>query len=54
MLTEDTDTHIRVHKSTHDKLRKLGSMGESYNQVILRLIDAFENNNKKVMEVAVD
>ena len=38
-------TSILVKKSTKGKLKKLGVKGETYNDIINRLIDGVVNNN---------
>jgi predicted DNA-binding protein len=40
-------TSIRVEKEIRDRLDTLGKRRESYNEIIKRLIDFFEQSNKK-------
>ena len=41
IITEQTTT-IRIYISTKDKLKVLGNTGESYNDVLLKLIDNYK------------
>ena len=41
---------ITIHREVHDKLKKKGSFGETYSEVILRLIkiaDSISGGNKE-------
>ena len=46
MATKDKTTTIKLHKSTVKQLKQLGKMGESYEDVILKLL----MQNKKSKE----
>jgi len=45
---EKNEITIRVHKETHEKLRKIGSMGESFDGVINRIVDSIKKPEKKL------
>ena len=40
--------NIRIRKSTRDKLKKLGRKGDTYDDIINRLIDEFHKNMPKI------
>jgi len=40
-------TTIELKKTTHGKLKSLGEMGESFDDVVNRLIDFYNYFNKK-------
>ncbi len=42
-MAKDEITTIKLKKITVEKLKKLGEMGESYEDVILRLIKFYKN-----------
>lgn len=50
-MDEPIDTMIPVRKSTRQKLRDIGNKGDTYDDVINRLIDLYERgaNGKKEM-----
>ena len=47
MITNDSlvRTTIVVDTSTRDKLKKFGSKGETYEDIILKLMDSYEKGN---------
>lgn len=46
-MSADKSTTIKVSMETRDKLSKLGTMDDSYDSVIRRLIKYYEDNAKK-------
>ena len=44
--TEEGDTSIRVKISTREKMRQFGKFGESYDDIIKRLIEFYQDKNK--------
>jgi hypothetical protein len=40
-------TTIVVDTSTRDKLKKLGTKGQTYEDIILKLMDSYEGADKK-------
>ena len=44
-MAQDKITSIRLHESTKRRLREVGKMGDSYEQVILRLLEAVGHTN---------
>ena len=44
---EVTRTTIVVDTSTRDKLKEFGNKGETYEDIILRLLDSYEGKTKK-------
>jgi predicted CopG family antitoxin len=38
---------IKISDNIHSRLLKIGSMGETFEDVIERLLDFYENNKKK-------
>ena len=47
-------TSILLKKSTKNKLKRIGTKGETYNDIINRLIEDSEHNNNKVLSVRND
>jgi len=45
-LTLDLDKTLKIRPETHRKLSKLGLFGESFDDVINRLIEFYEKNKK--------
>jgi len=39
-----TEKNIRVDESTRDRLKKYGSMGDTYDDVVNRALDALDDN----------
>jgi hypothetical protein len=44
--SEEGDTSIRVKISTREKMRQFGKFGESYDDIIKRLIEFYQDKNK--------
>ena len=43
---KNTVTTLRVKKNTRDRLSKLCTKDQSFNQAIIKLLDFFDNNSK--------
>ena len=46
-MSKDTLTTIQLSKETRDKLKQLGTMGETYDGVIIRLVKKAKECEKK-------
>ena len=46
-MSKETLTTIQLSKETRDKLKQLGTMGETYDDVISRLVKKAEEYEKK-------
>ena len=44
---------IRLSEDTHTRLNKLGRRGETYEDIIVRLLDKFEENTKSDKDTIV-
>jgi len=46
-VSEDTITIIRVRKSTRERLKRVGKKGETYDDVVNRILDLLSSSNAK-------
>ena len=47
MIIMQDGTTIQISKKNRDELRKIGSMGDDYNKVIEKLINAYKDHEHK-------
>lgn len=47
IIMENEWTRIRVRKSTTEKLKRLGNKGETYDDIINRLVEAYTSTGPR-------
>jgi len=50
VMNMDSKTLVQLEKSTVEKLKRLGSKSETYDQIVNKLIDFFEEREEKKRE----
>lgn len=49
-MKQRATTTIAVSITNHDRLKKHGNKGDSFNTVLTKLLDSYENNKEKMQK----
>ena len=50
-MARDDHTTIALTKATRDRLKDLGTKGETYEEILIRLLDAYESGGEVTVTV---